>query len=83
MKPILHILTRVSTSIQKEEGYGLDVQLSEGKSVAEMLGFDFRHWEEGAGNPPGRYRCDRGSACRGACPANSRQAAPAADPLYG
>ena len=40
MKPILHILTRVSTSIQKEEGYGLDVQLSEGKSVAEMLGFD-------------------------------------------
>ena len=48
MKPILHILTRVSTSIQKEEGYGLDVQLSEGKSVAEMLGFDFKHWDEGA-----------------------------------
>ena len=48
MQPILHILTRVSSTIQKEDGYGLDAQLSEGKFVAEMLGFGVKHWDEGA-----------------------------------
>ena len=48
MKPVLHILTRVSTTVQEEEGFGLENQLAEGKLVAGLLGFDFKHWDEGA-----------------------------------
>ena len=48
MKEILHILTRVSTNVQENEGYGLDNQLAEGTAVAKMLGFEIKHWDEGA-----------------------------------
>ena len=44
----LHIYTRVSTDVQGEEGFGLDLQLEAGKFVASTLGFDIKHWDEGS-----------------------------------
>lgn len=44
----LHIYRRVSTDRQEEDGYGLELQLDAGKSVADQLGFGFKLWDEGA-----------------------------------
>ena len=44
----LHIYTRVSTDVQGEEGFGLDLQLEAGKFVASTLGFEIKHWDEGS-----------------------------------
>ena len=44
----LHILTRVSSDTQKEDGYGLENQLQSGISVAEKIGFTYKHWDEGS-----------------------------------
>ena len=44
----LHIYTRVSTDVQGEEGFGLDLQLEAGKFVASTLDFDIKHWNEGS-----------------------------------
>lgn len=44
----LHIYRRVSTDVQGEEGFGLELQLEAGKWVASQLGFEFQLWDEGA-----------------------------------
>lgn len=44
----LHIYRRVSTDVQGEEGFGLELQLEAGKWVASQLGFKFKLWDEGA-----------------------------------
>lgn len=43
----LHIYTRVSTQIQKDEGTSLESQYEEGVRRAKQLGFQWRHWDEG------------------------------------
>ena len=43
----LHIYTRVSTSIQEEEGTSLETQLEEGVKRSEKLGFEYKIWNEG------------------------------------
>jgi|TARA_Y100000031_G_C8220575_1_gene385720 DNA invertase Pin-like site-specific DNA recombinase len=48
MKEILHIYTRVSSSIQEEEGTSLETQLEEGKKRAKQLGMKFEVWNEGS-----------------------------------
>ena len=47
MKEILHIYTRVSSTIQQEDGTSLDSQKYLGIKRAEELGFDARLWNEG------------------------------------
>jgi len=44
---VLYIYTRVSTSIQEEEGTSLDVQKSLGVQKSKELGFDFQVFNEG------------------------------------
>ena len=48
MSEILHIYRRVSTDVQEDEGYGLELQLEAGKEVARQLGFEIKLWDEGA-----------------------------------
>lgn len=43
----LHIYTRVSTTVQEEEGTSLETQLQEGIKRAEKLGMKYHHWNEG------------------------------------
>ena len=47
MKETLHIYTRVSTTVQEEEGTSLDSQQELGIERSEKLGFDYRLWNEG------------------------------------
>ena len=47
MSQILHIYTRVSTSVQEEEGTSLETQLEEGVKRSEKLGFEYKIWNEG------------------------------------
>ena len=42
MKETLHILKRVSTEVQKEEGYSLETQEQEGIYVSELLNFKYK-----------------------------------------
>lgn len=44
----LHILTRVSSEVQSEDGYGLENQLQQGLGVAKLLKYKTKHWDEGA-----------------------------------
>lgn len=43
----IHIYTRVSTQVQKDEGTSLESQYEEGVRRAKQLGFQWRHWDEG------------------------------------
>ena len=47
MDTILHIYTRVSSSVQEEEGTSLDNQKNYGIKKAEELGIPFKVWNEG------------------------------------
>ena len=47
MDTILHIYTRVSSSVQEEEGTSLDNQKNHGIKKAEELGMPFKVWNEG------------------------------------
>ena len=47
MENILHIYTRVSSTLQQEEGTSLDNQKQLGIKKATELGFDFHLWNEG------------------------------------
>ena len=47
MKETLHIYTRVSTTVQEDEGTSLDTQKELGLTRSEKLGFDFKLWNEG------------------------------------
>ena len=47
MAEVLHIYTRVSTSIQADEGLSLDVQRDLGYERAKSLAFDAKLWNEG------------------------------------
>ena len=52
----LDCYTRVSTDKQKEEGYSLEVQEGLGRRVAEQLGLEFRHRNEGSRSSTIHYR---------------------------
>ena len=45
---MLHIYRRVSTDVQGEEGFGLQLQYDSGLKVAEQLGFETQLWDEGS-----------------------------------
>ncbi len=47
MKETLHILTRVSTTIQEEEGTSLKTQKESGITLAQKLGMDYEIHNEG------------------------------------
>ena len=47
MTDTLHIYTRVSTTVQEEEGTSLDTQQELGIERSLKLGFDYRLWNEG------------------------------------
>jgi len=48
MKQTLHIYTRVSTSIQEDDGTSLDTQRDLGVERAKTLGMKHRVWNEGS-----------------------------------
>jgi site-specific DNA recombinase len=47
MSEILHIYTRVSSTVQEEDGTSLDTQKDLGIQKSKELGFDYKIWNEG------------------------------------
>lgn len=55
----LHIYTRVSSQVQKDEGGSLDTQLEYGINFSKNLNMDYKHWNEDVMSSKSEYIEDR------------------------